>query len=141
MPQHTPSQTAANARFRANLTSAIHCLPNELIAHIFVMGCPSPNHREFTGIDAAPFRYQVLVGSICGLWREIAHGCPSLWTSVAVCHPTGSGGKKLEFYKEMITEILGRSGTLELDLSLRIISGYPIMIMSSHISDGFILWR
>ena len=121
MPQNTRSRTAANARFRANLTSVIHRLPNELIAHIFVMGCPAPNHK-LAGIDTAPFRYQVLVGSICRLWRKIAHECPSLWTSVAVFYPVAGGrGKKtpLAFYEEMICVILGRSGTLQLDLSVR----------------------
>ena len=121
MPQNTRSRTAAIARFRANLTSVIHRLPNELMAHIFVMGSPPPNHK-LEGIDTAPFRYQVLVGSICRLWRNIAHECPSLWTSVAVFYPLRAfQGKKtpLEFYEEMICVILGRSGTLQLDLSVR----------------------
>ena len=71
MPQNTQSPAAANAS-RANLTSPIHRLPNELIADIFVMGCPAPNHK-LAGIDTEPFRHQMLVGSICRLWRETAH--------------------------------------------------------------------
>jgi len=127
---------AVNARFRANLTSPIHRLPNELIAHIFVMGCPAPNHK-LEGIDTAPFRYQVLVGSICRLWRETAHQCPSLWTSVAAFYPARSrGGKKLAFYEEMMAEILGRSGTLELDLSLRI-SWFSVLGDYDHVIPHF----
>ena len=121
MRKNTRSRTAANARYRANLISVVHCLPDEVIAHIFVMGCPAPNHR-LLGIDTAPLQYQVLVGSICRLWRKIANECPYLWTSVVVRYPLSKSKcprKKLEFYEEMISVVLGRSGTLDLDLSIR----------------------
>ena len=125
-------RTVAEVRFRANLASAIHCLPDELLAHIFVMGCPAPNHK-LTAIDRAPFRYQVLVGSICRLWRDIAHECPPLWTSVVVQYPSSwnkRARKKLQFYEEMISVVLRRSGSLEIDLSIRMhgvdgFSGFP----------------
>jgi len=119
MRKNTRSRTAANARYRANSLSVV--LPDEVIAHIFVMGCPAPNHK-FLKIDTAPLQYQVLVGSICRLWRKIANECPCLWTSVVVRHPFSENKcpkKKLEFYEEMISVVLGRSGTLELDLSIR----------------------
>jgi hypothetical protein len=126
MPPNTRSQTAASVRFRMNLTSAIHRLPNEILAHIFVIGCPTSNHKLST-IDVAPLQHQVLVGSICKLWRKIAHECPALWTSVAIRYPTPRNNLKslerklkLKFYEEMIFSVLRRSGTMEVDLFIRI---------------------
>jgi hypothetical protein len=121
MARNTRLQTAANVKFQANLTSAIHRLPNEVMAHIFVTGCPSPNHK-LKQIDVAPLQHQVLVGSICKLWREIAHECPDLWTSVAVRYPilgNKASRKKLKFCEDMVRSVLRRSGRLEVDLSIR----------------------
>jgi hypothetical protein len=122
MSRSTRSQTAANVRFQANLASVIHRLPNEVIAHIFVSGCPTPNHK-LKHIDVAPLEHQMLVGSICKLWRNIAHDCPTLWTSVVVRCPLSRNKpsrNKLKFYEDIIGSVLRRSRTLEVDLSLRI---------------------
>jgi hypothetical protein len=121
MTRNTRSQTAANVR-SANLTSAtgIHRLPNEILAHIFVTGCPTSNHKLYR-IDMTPLQHQVLVGSVCKLWRNIAHGCAALWISVAIRYPMPKGkssGSKLKFY-EMIFSVLPRSGTMEVDLSIK----------------------
>jgi len=117
MPHNTQSQSAANVRSQMNLTSAIHRLPNEIIAHIFVVGCPTPNHDR-PSVDVAPIQHQMLVGSICGLWREIAHKCPALWTSVVVRYPKSK--YDLKSYKETICSSLRRSGTLGLDLAIKV---------------------
>jgi len=117
MPQQTRSRSAANIRSQMNLTAAIHRLPNEIIAHIFVVGCPTPNHDRLS-VDVAPIQHQMLVGSICGLWREIAHECPALWTSVVVRYPMSE--TDVDSYEETICSSLRRSGTLELDLAIRV---------------------
>ena len=114
MPHNT---SAANVRSQINLTSTIHHLPNEIIAHIFVVGCPTPNHDGLC-VDVAPIQHQMLVGSICSLWREIAHECPALWTSVVVRYPKSENDVKS--YGEMICSSLRRSGTLGLDLAIRV---------------------
>jgi len=114
MPHNT---SAANVRSQMNLTSTIHHLPNEIIAHIFVVGCPTPNHDGLC-VDVAPIQHQMLVGSICSLWREIAHECPALWTSVVVRYPKSENDVKS--YGEMICSSLRRSGTLGLDLAIRV---------------------
>jgi hypothetical protein len=122
MSRSTRSQTAANIKFQTNLTSTIHRLPNEVIAHIFVTGCPTPNHK-LKQLDDAPLQHQVLVGSICKLWRKIAHESPDLWTSVTVRYPfprNKSSRKKPKFYEDMVRSVLRRSGTLEVDLSIKI---------------------
>ena len=100
-----------------SLTSAtgIHRLPTEIIGHIFVIGCPTPNH-ELPVVDVRPLQHQVLVGSVCQLWRDIAHRWPALWTSVVVRYPRSR--KDVAFREEMISLVLRRSGTLELDLSI-----------------------
>jgi len=119
MPHNTQSRSAANVRSQMNLTSPIHRLPNEIIAHIFIVGCPTPNHdRDRFSLDAAPVQHQMLVASICGLWREITHDCPALWTSVVIRCPKSENDVKS--YEEMICSSLRRSGTLGLDLAIRV---------------------
>lgn len=115
----TRLQKVADDRFRKNLTSSIHCLPNEVISHIFVIGCPTPNHERRV-VDKKPLHHQLRLGSVCGLWRKIAHKCPALWTSVTITFPSSSSENELGFFEEIICSILRRSGTLELDLSIRL---------------------
>jgi hypothetical protein len=118
MRRITRSQTAANLRFQENLTSAaIHRLPNEVIARILVIGCPLPQHeRDF--IDASPLMHQILVTSICALWRQIMHNSPPLWTSVVVRPPPSM--KSLGLHQNLLSAVLTRSGTLDLDISIRV---------------------
>jgi len=117
MPHNSQSRSAAIVRSQMNLTSPIHRLPNEIIAHIFVVGCPTPDHDR-QRVDVAPIQHQMLVGSICSLWREIAHECPALWTSVVVRYPKLENDVKS--YEETICSSLRRSGTLGLDLAIMV---------------------
>jgi hypothetical protein len=96
-------------------TSASACQsPPQNTTHIFIVGCPAPD-LESPRIDLAPLRYQLLVGSVCGVWRQVAHGCPALWTSVVVRYPKAD----LRFYEEMLCSTLRRSGTPELYISVQ----------------------
>lgn len=65
-------------------------LPFELIAHVFILGCPrsrfedtlfAPPEMEW---PEDPLPYQLLVASVCRLWRHVALGTPKLWSSIFV---------------------------------------------------------
>src|SRR6266849_3548914 len=112
--RNTRTQASADTRSRVNLELSIHRLPNEIIARILITGCPLPDHGHIE-IDTDPLSYQVLVTSICRLWRQIAHHSPSLWTSVIVRPPPSM--KFLTLYEKVLAAVLARSGTLELDIS------------------------
>ena len=114
MPENAPNATS---QMSLTSTPGIHRLPTEIIGHIFVIGCPTPNH-ELPVVDVRPFQHQVLVGSVCQLWRDIAHRWPALWTSAVVRYPRSR--KDVAFREEMISLVLRRSGTLELDLSINL---------------------
>jgi hypothetical protein len=117
MRRNTRSQAVASVRYQANLASAIHRLPNEVIARILVIGCPLPYHKG-SDVDASPLKYQVLVTSVCTLWRQIAHHSLSLWTSVVVRPPRSK--KSLRLHQNLLSAALARSGTLELDISINV---------------------
>ena len=117
MSQTAQAQGESSIGFQTNSTAFIHRLPTEIIAHIFVLGCPRPDHAR-RGIDAAPLHHQVLVGSICQRWRSIACSSPALWTSVVVRYPHWE--RDFEFYTKMINSVFQRSGKFELDLSVGI---------------------
>src|SRR6266849_4741547 len=114
--RNTRTQASADTRSRVNLELSIHRLPNEIIARILITGCPLPDHRH-KGIDTDPLSYQVLVTSICRLWRQIALHSPSLWTCVIVRPPPSVGS--LSLCRGVLAAVLARSGTLELDISIK----------------------
>ena len=116
MHRKTRAQAYADTRSRVNLKLTIHRLPNEIIALILITGCPLPDHRH-KEIDTDPLSYQVLVTSICRLWRQIALHSPSLWTCVIVRPPPSM--KSLSLYRKVLAAVLARSGTLELDISIK----------------------
>jgi hypothetical protein len=116
MHRTTRSQTAANVRFQENITSAsIHRLPNEVIAQILVVGCSFPYHKCK---NSSALRHQALMTSVCTLWRQIAHYSPSLWTSVVVQPPRLK--KSLGIHQNLLSAVLVQSGTLELDISIKV---------------------
>ena len=117
MPQTAQAQRESSVGFQTNSTAFIQRLPTEIIAHIFILGCPRPDHARHR-IDAAPLHHQVLVGSICQRWRSIASSSPALWTSVVVRYPYRE--RDLKFCTKMINLMFQRSGKLELDLSVDI---------------------
>ena len=112
----TRAQAYADTRSRGNLELSIHRLPNEIIARILITGCPLPDHQH-KEIDTDPLSYQVLVTSICRLWKQIALHSPSLWTCVIVRPPPSM--KSLSLYRKVLAAVLARSGTLELDISIK----------------------
>lgn len=72
----TRSRTKADTKTEQNLTLPIHKLPDELVAYIFVLGCPKPTidtYRPEPGdMTDDPIPFQVLVSSICRCWRRVS---------------------------------------------------------------------
>ncbi|TDL17511.1 hypothetical protein BD410DRAFT_843546 [Rickenella mellea] len=58
-------------------TQAIHCIPPELLAHIFFKSLPESLHP---GLNQAPLS----VSSVCKAWRRIAISTPSIWSNIRV---------------------------------------------------------
>ncbi|KAJ7650759.1 hypothetical protein FB45DRAFT_1018142 [Roridomyces roridus] len=121
------------------LISYARRLPQDIIEEIFLAclpteGCPKLNSRE------AP----LILGHICGLWRSIAFGMPSLWSSLhfSMQAPWRDFAK----HSEAITDWLVRSGELPLAISTwgetmyrehyhQIITRFSHRIRSLHMSD------
>lgn len=102
-----------------NLASAIHRLPNEVLMHIFVLGCPVMNHANpILLLGERPPKHQTLVTSICRLWRELARNAPQLWRYIVLFGRIPQTKEKREIDIQMLQSALMFSGTLELDLVL-----------------------
>lgn len=90
--QNTPSRGNS-------LKPATHQIPNEILGHIFTLGCPDPAPGRGE-VDPRP--YQVLVCSICRLWRGVAHGTPALWTTVFIELPFHNCNLNEAFLREAL---------------------------------------
>ena len=96
-------------RFDENLSSPIHRLPNEIIAHIFFLGRPTSIYTNIAyHHDDESRKYPILLGSICQLWRQISRSSPRLWTYVLIRVPDSAFGR------EMLRTFLELSRSLEL---------------------------
>lgn len=118
----------------STLQTPVHRLPNEVLSHIFVQGL-TPKEGLWYNDHYDPRRYQVLVGSVCRRWRYVSQSTPELWTILLVRLP--SLEHKFHRFMEALSEWLGRSGALDLDISIH---GYAddlhanaIILVSNHI--------
>ena len=103
-----------DSQARKNLWANIHRLPNEILGYIFTLGCPALSVEEHRGtIDPRPF--QVLVSSICRLWRDVAHGTPALWTMMFIRLPIAEG-RPSELCEILLQDAFDRSGLMDLAL-------------------------
>jgi hypothetical protein len=85
----------------------MHCLPPEVIAHIFVLGLPALSLGDCTAVR----RHHILLGSICSLWRQISHATPLLWTAVLFMRT------KLDIPSDdMLRTSLARTAAMELEI-------------------------
>ena len=99
---------------RKNLRANIHRLPNEILGYVLVLCCPAPAVEGYRGaVDPRPF--QVLVSSICRLWRKVAHRTPALWTTMFVSLPIVEG-RPSELCETLLQDALDRSGLMDLAL-------------------------
>lgn len=117
----TRAQTKADRKTEHNLTSPIHRLPDELLVHIFVLGCPKPDldieHSRDRDVED-PLPYQVLVSSICRLWRRISLQTPALWSFIFIKLPFRDlrMGKR---YESLMNAIAKRTGKAAVVLTLK----------------------
>ena len=120
----------ANVRFEENLSSPIHRLPNEIIAHIFFLGRPTSIHAiAFDGSH----KYPILLGSICQLWRQISRSSPRLWTYVLLRVPDSD----ITFGREMLRTFLELSRSLELYIMMVPTECYSVPDASPFTSPYF----
>lgn len=118
----TRSRTKAVIKAEHNLASPIHKLPDELIAHVFVLGCPKPKFladlsaRNETAED--PFPYQVLVSSICRRWRRISLQSPTLWSFIFIMLPFKSLSMAKR-YGPLMYAVSQRSGAARVTFTLK----------------------
>ncbi|KAJ7063860.1 hypothetical protein C8F01DRAFT_1274717, partial [Mycena amicta] len=64
----------------------IHTLPAELLGQIFVHCLPRPpDPNAFTSVRGLSPQYApLLLTRVCGLWRDIAHHTPALWSTITL---------------------------------------------------------
>ena len=120
----------AKIRFEENLSSPIHRLPNEIIAHIFFLGRPTSIHA--IAYDGS-HKYPILLGSICQLWRQISRRSPRLWTYVLIRAPD----LDIAFGREMLRTFLELSGSLELCVMIAPAGCYRVSGASPFTSQYF----
>ncbi|CAE6401642.1 unnamed protein product [Rhizoctonia solani] len=94
-----------------NDMQGINKLPAELLSRIFVIGEASdrstrPRMRYYTG-------FQEVVTRVCYRWREVAIGCPILWTYIHITRPS------LYRLASLYLQRAGPSSLLDIDLELR----------------------
>ncbi|KAF9447522.1 hypothetical protein P691DRAFT_671371, partial [Macrolepiota fuliginosa MF-IS2] len=110
---------------RSLLSPARRLLP-EILQEIFCHCLPTA-HNAVMSVREAP----LILGRVCGQWRQIAYSTPKLWASihiVAVLPDTSSPSQKLAIaLRYAISAWLSRSGVLPLSISLaiRVFDPYP----------------
>ncbi|KAI9057160.1 hypothetical protein FKP32DRAFT_1598639 [Trametes sanguinea] len=84
----------------------IHCLPNELLMYIFVLGCST--------------RRDIRLSHVCRRWRSLALATPSLWANL-VNQDSGAAIEQLTRvhrphvkYMDIVVSIFARSGSCTL---------------------------
>lgn len=120
----TRSRMRANIKTEQNLASLIHKLPDELLVHIFVLGCPKPRFYTYLSYHDQmadnPLPYQVLVSSICRRWRRISLQPESstLWSFIFIMLPFKTS-RSTESYGPLIKTIVQRSGVARVTFTLK----------------------
>lgn len=118
----TRSRTKADTKTEQNLTSPIHKLPDELVAHIFILGCPKPtidtDRPEPGDMADDPLPFQVFVSSICRRWRRISLQSPTLWSFIFIMLPFKNLGMAKR-YLPLMNAIVQRSGVVSLTFTIK----------------------
>ncbi|KAJ6476738.1 hypothetical protein C8R47DRAFT_657986 [Mycena vitilis] len=79
---HERDNVASRTRLCTSVLSPIRRVPPEIICEIFSWTLPRTKRVAGEPPTGAPW----YLGQICGVWRQIALGLPSLWSSVAIIH-------------------------------------------------------
>jgi len=101
----------------------IQRFPLELASHVFALCLPPqgpywyPRHHPLfwnASEDQRIKPFNIVLGSICRAWRQIAWSTPELWSTLPIyLHRCGNRA-----YKELVLEWLGRSAQTPLDVFL-----------------------
>ncbi|CAE7100068.1 unnamed protein product [Rhizoctonia solani] len=94
--------------------SGIHKLPPELLLRIFQAG--EASERAAHPKDQSYLGLQDIATQVCGRWRNLAIGCPTLWTYIHVTRPSARALARLYLAR-------AGPGTL-LDLDIKIQRGW-----------------
>ncbi|CAK5270549.1 unnamed protein product [Mycena citricolor] len=96
------------------LLSPIRRLPPDVLREIFLWCLPTSHHPTMS-VRHAP----LLLGRVCGLWREVALATPRLWARVHIVEPRmDTASQRLVDGCLQLTEMwLARSGVLPLEIS------------------------
>ncbi|KXN80809.1 hypothetical protein AN958_07245 [Leucoagaricus sp. SymC.cos] len=96
------------------LLSPFRKLIPEILQEIFYHCLPTAHNAVMSNKEAP-----LLLGQVCGLWRQVSRTTPKLWASIHVAvtpitSPTSLGGAR----KEALSSWLSRSGVLPLSISV-----------------------
>ena len=99
-----------------NQTSPIAILPIDILVKVFQSAVFShPLEKEYFFIATRKLPVQLLILSVCRLWRRVAWSEASLWTSLDVDIQADNAGVQ----RDLIDEWIMRSGSLPLTVRLR----------------------
>ncbi|TCD66030.1 hypothetical protein EIP91_001883 [Steccherinum ochraceum] len=77
-----------NQKRKLNALTPVECLPNELLAHIFVFAMQPRRYYE-------KLRFPYWLSHVCSRWRELVIGMPVLWSTIRM-HTAVSGVRYAE---------------------------------------------
>ncbi|KAJ7055819.1 hypothetical protein C8F01DRAFT_1234314 [Mycena amicta] len=113
---------AAEVAAHEALISPMRRMPNEILQEIFVACLPSDRNPAMSASEAP-----VLLGRICGAWRDLALATPRLWAKIHIVEPSlsldqrhanaGLLEAKVEQRLQALQSWLTRSGECPLSIS------------------------
>ncbi|KAF9077087.1 hypothetical protein BDP27DRAFT_1414208 [Rhodocollybia butyracea] len=114
-------------RYPSLANDPVHRLPPEIVSKIFVAFCSSADQCNPVHWGT---RSRIILSSVCGAWRNIAHATPKLWSELSVHRNTNYVIKSN--HSDMATQWLNRSGVMPLDLNISLRTDY-----TGDISNAF----
>lgn len=94
-------------------------LPTELVSRIFTFYIRDRpllcEDGEILHLPKIHCSAPLVISAVCKPWREIAFSTPSLWATLKICLYSF---EKVPLQAELVTQWLGRSGGLPLDISI-----------------------
>lgn len=91
-------------------------IPAELLIEIFSFVCAPPySPGDPSRYNYPSFSTPLLLGKICGTWRDLAWSIPSLWNYIDIVLPVARQG----IYAELLEDWINRSNDLPLTIIFR----------------------
>ncbi|THU90443.1 hypothetical protein K435DRAFT_676061, partial [Dendrothele bispora CBS 962.96] len=66
------------------LSSSIHCLPTELLIHIFTLSCDTNRFYLWDGLKRRGPHTPFILSAVCYRWRQVALATPAIWASLDI---------------------------------------------------------